>query len=83
MRLALRAHLEAHKSLDLRDLARRILPSDGSYAHGDSVFVCIDDKAKYKAVGRWARARAISQNGAIVTAETVKAILNEPVEGST
>ena len=29
------------------------------------MFVWIDDKAKYKAVGRWARARVISQNGAI------------------
>ena len=46
------------------------LPSDGPYAHGDSVFVWIDDKAKYKAVGCWARARVISQNGAIVTADS-------------
>ena len=59
-------------SADLRrDLARRVLPSDGPYAHG----VWIDDKAKYKAVGRWARARVISQNGAIVTVETDKAVL--------
>ena len=47
----------------------------GPYAHGDRVFVWIDDKAKYKAVGRWARARVISQNGAIVTVETEKAVL--------
>ena len=67
-KLALRAHLEARQSADLRrDLARRVLPSDGPYAHGDRVFVWINDKAKYKAVGRWARARVISQNGAIVT----------------
>ena len=39
------------------------------------MFVWIDDKAKYKAVGRWARARVISQNGAIVTVETDKAVL--------
>ena len=70
-KLALRAHLEARQLADLgRDLARRVLPSDGPYAHGDRVFVWIDDKAKYKAVGRWARARVISQNGAIVTVET-------------
>ena len=50
-KLALRAHLEARQSADLRrDLARRVLPSDGPYAHGDRVFVWIDDKAKYKAV---------------------------------
>ena len=75
-KLALKAHLEARQSADLRrDLARRVLPSDGPYAHGDRVFVWIDDKAKYKAVGRWARARVISQNGAIVTVETDKAVL--------
>ena len=57
-KLALKAHLEVRQSADLRrDLARRVLPSDGPYAHGDRVFVWIDDKAKYKAVGRWARAR--------------------------
>ena len=39
------------------------------------MFVWIADKAKCKAVGRWARARVISQNGAIVTVETDKAVL--------
>ena len=49
---------------------------EGPYAHGDRVFVWIDDNAKYKAVGRWARARVISQNGAAtVTVETDKAVL--------
>ena len=71
-KMALRARLEVRQSADLRrDLARRVLPSDGPYVHG----VWIDDKAKYKAVGRWARARVISQNGAIVTVETDKAVL--------
>ena len=43
-KLALKAHLEARQSADLRrDLARRVLPSDGPYAHGDRVFVWIDD----------------------------------------
>ena len=52
--MALRAHLEARQSADLRrDLARRVLPSDGPYAHGDRVFEWTDDKTKYKAVGRW------------------------------
>ena len=45
-KLVLRAHLAARQSADLRrDLARRVLPSDGPYAHGDRVFVWIDDKA--------------------------------------
>ena len=75
-KLALRDHLKARQSADLRrDLARRILPSDGPYVHGARVFVWIDDKGKYKAVERWARARVISQNGAIVTVETDKAVL--------
>ena len=39
-KLALRAHLEARQSADLRrDLARRIHPSDGPYALGDRAFV--------------------------------------------
>ena len=37
-KLALRARLEPRQSADLlRDLARRVLPSDGPYAHGDRV----------------------------------------------
>ena len=45
-KLALRAHLEARQSADLRrDSARRILPSVRPYAHGDRVFVWIADKA--------------------------------------
>ena len=66
-KMALQAHLEACQSADLRrDLARRVLPSDWTTRSCDRVFVWIDDKAEYKAVGRWARARVISQNGAIV-----------------
>ena len=76
-KLALRAHLEARQSADLPSSTSfgSTSPSDGPCAHGDRVFVWIDDKAKYKAVGRWARARVISQDGAIVTVETDKAVL--------
>ena len=53
-KLALRARLEARQSAHpRRDPARRILPSDGPL-HADRVVVWIDDKAKYKTVGRWA-----------------------------
>ena len=39
-RIAMRAHQEARQSLDLRkDLARRVMPSDGPYSKGDRVFV--------------------------------------------
>ena len=56
-KMALRAHLDA----DLRrDIARRVLPSDGPYVRADRVFVWTDDKTKHKAVGQWARARVLS-----------------------
>ena len=39
-RIALRAHQEARQALDLRkDLARRVMPSDGPYSLGAKVFV--------------------------------------------
>ena len=39
-RIAMRAHQEARQSLDLRkDLARRVMPSDGPYQKGDRVSV--------------------------------------------
>ena len=39
-RIALRAHQEARQAIDLRkDLARRVMPSDGPYKKGDRVFV--------------------------------------------
>ena len=42
-RIALRAHQEARQALDLRkDLARRVMPSDGPYSLGDKVF-CVDE----------------------------------------
>ena len=72
-KLALR-HPEAHQSAGLQcDLARRDLPSDKPYAHGDRAFFWIDDKAKYKDVGRWAS--VISQSGANIVDETDKAVL--------
>ena len=38
-RIAMRAHQEARQSIDLRkDLARRVMPSDGPYQKGDRVF---------------------------------------------
>ena len=46
-RIALRAHQEARQALDLRkDLARRVMPSDGPYSLGDKVFVWMKDESK-------------------------------------
>ena len=44
----------------------------GIHPVGVRVFVWSDDKAKRKAVGRWAKAKAFSQNGAIVSVEADK-----------
>ena len=55
-RIALRAHQEARQALDLsKDIARRVMPSDGPYSLGDKVFVWMKDesKSKKKAEGIW------------------------------
>ena len=57
-RIALRAHQEARQSLDLRkDLARRVMPSDGPYSKGDRVFVWMKDESKKKTEGIWVRGK--------------------------
>ena len=74
-RIALRAHQEARQAMDLRgDLARRVMPSDGPYAPGDKVFFWHKDESKKKAEGAWIRAKVVSQEGAMVTVQTPKAI---------
>ena len=51
-RIALRAHQEARQALDLRkDIARRVMPSEGPYSLGDKVFVWMKDESKKKAEG--------------------------------
>eukprot|EP00439_Symbiodinium_sp_Y106_P029911 s6839_g3.t1 len=53
-RIAMRAHQEARQSLDLqKDLARRVMPSDGPYQKGDRVFVWHKDESKKKSEGVW------------------------------
>ena len=48
----MRAHQEARQSIDLRkDLARRVMPSDGPYQKGDRVFVWHKDESKEE-IGR-------------------------------
>ena len=68
-RIAMRAHQEARYSLDLRkDLARRVMPSDGPYHKGDKgdrVFVWHKDESKKTSEGVRVRGIVVSQEGAI------------------
>ena len=69
-RIAMRAHQEARQWIDLRkDLARRVMPSDGPYQKGDRVFVWHKDESKKKSEGVWVRGTVISQEGAMVLVE--------------
>ena len=75
-RVALRAHQEARQAQDLRaDLARRTMPSDGPYFQGEKVFVWTQDSSKFKDKGRWVRATVLGQEGAMVQANTGKAVI--------
>ena len=75
-RIATRAHQEARQSIDLRkDLARRVMPSDGPYQKGDRVFVRHKDESKKKSEGVWVRGTVISQEGAMVLVEVHRSVL--------
>ncbi|CAE7237920.1 unnamed protein product [Symbiodinium microadriaticum] len=65
-----------HKSIDLRkDLARRVMPSDGPYNKGDRVYVWRKDESKKKSEGVWVRGIVVSQEGATVLVEVHRAVL--------
>ena len=67
---------EARQSLDLRkDLARRVMPSDGPYQKGDRVFVWHKDGSKKKSEGVWIRGIVVSQEGAMILVEVHRAVL--------
>ena len=75
-RIAMRAHQEGRQSLDLhKDLARRVMPSDGPYVKGDRVFVWHKDESKKKSEGPWIRGLVVSQEGAMVRVEVHHAVL--------
>ena len=75
-RIAMRAHQEARQSLDLwKDLARRVMPSDGPYQKGDRVFVWHKDESKKKSEGVWVRGIVVSQEGAMVLVEVHRTVL--------
>ena len=82
-RLALKAHQEARQAADLRPyMAKRTMPSDGSYKPGDKVFVwsapvnanaIIASKAWKKE--RWIRGTVISPEGAMVDVHVDDAVM--------
>ena len=75
-RIAMRAHQEARQSLDRRkDLAPRVMPSDGPYQKGDRVFVWHKDESKKKSGGVWVRGIVVSQESAMVLVEVHRAVL--------
>ena len=75
-RIALRAHQEARQALDLRkDIARRVMPSDGPYSLGDKVCVWMKDESKQKAEGIWVRRKVLSAEGAMVLVQVHKSVL--------
>ena len=55
-------------------MARRTMPSDGPYKHGDEVFYWRQDSGKFKDKGRWIRGKVLSQEGATVHIHTDKAV---------
>eukprot|EP00439_Symbiodinium_sp_Y106_P053545 s4190_g7.t1 len=70
------AAYEARQSLDLRkDLARRVMPSDGPYQKGDRVFVWHKDESKKKSEGAWVRGIVVSQEGAMGLVEVHRTVL--------
>ena len=74
--IAMRAHQEARQSLDRRkDLAPRVMPSDGPYQKGDRVFVWHKDESKKKSGGVWVRGIVVSQESAMVLVEVHRAVL--------
>eukprot|EP00439_Symbiodinium_sp_Y106_P037388 s4243_g4.t1 len=74
-RIAMRAHEEARQSLDLRkDLARRVMPSDGPYQKGDRVFVWHKDGLR-RSPKVYGSEESLSQEGAMVLVEVHRAVL--------
>ena len=74
--MAMKAHLEARQLSDLgKDLARRILPSEGPFSPGERVFFWSKDHSKIKEQGRWYQGKVISQTGPMVLIQTINAVV--------
>jgi hypothetical protein len=74
-----KSYLEARQRADLRrDIAARLLPTEGPYSPGDRVYDWQVDKSKIKhgvTSGRWYKGRVLSQEGAICVIDTGTTVL--------
>ena len=70
----MRTYLEARQRDDIKkDLAQRLMPSDGPFSPGDLVYYWQTDPSKLKhgkAYGKWVRGTVTSQKGAICILDT-------------
>ena len=77
--MTMQSSLEARQIADLRrDIAGRLLPSEGPCQPGDRVYYWQIDKSKIKhgtTSGRWYKARILSQEGAICVIDTGSTVL--------
>ena len=75
----MKSYLEARQRADLRrDIAARLLPTEGPYSPGDRVYYWQVDKSKIKHgvnSGRWYKAGVVSQEGAICVIDTGTTVL--------
>ena len=72
----MKAHLEARQCTDLKkDLAKRVMPSDGPYTKGEKVFVWHKDDNKKKSEGVWMRGTVVSHEGAMVLVQLPTVLL--------
>ena len=75
----MKSYLEARQRADLRrDIAARLLPTEGPYSPGDRVYYWQVDNSKIKhgvTSGRWHKARVLSQEGAICVIDTGTTVL--------
>ena len=73
------SYLEARQRADLRrDIAARLLPTEGPYSPSDRVYYWQVDNNKLKhgvTSGRWFKATVLSQEGAICAIDTGTTVL--------
>ena len=78
-KLATQSYLEARQRADLRrDIAARLLPTEGPYSPGGRVYYWQVDNSKIKhgvASGRWFKARVLSKERLIFVIDTGTTVL--------
>ena len=83
-KLAMKTYIEVRQRDDLRkDLASRLMPSDGPFNTGDKAFYWQVDPSKIKhgvAQGKWVRGKIVSQEGAICILDSGPPYPCKPIE---